>query len=714
MNNEFKKMQYLAGIKETKIGHPALIKFENLKIGDELIVKQNKRWDGDTFKVGDIYKITDVTEGWMLATGRMFYELEHVNGNNPPVYLYDSYMKEAVNSGVFGYHKKFRTNEAMILNPLSKNMIDDIILLDKKFVNKVSKISYDNNTQLRLMVEFYEKYEKYGIIDALDVDYDTLKEELVKQPYKSLVQLYKELELVMNKLLNIISEVKVGYPTIPNSWEPLDKEKLLSNIKHLRDEIKEGAEIIDGWEPKNKGIYDAVFLVKVNDQYYVEGWKDDEYQIQEGPFPDKRTARIELLKQIIFCMDYWHAILEVKVGNPVFKTPEGWNELEPYRFPGFLMFIRPEVKNNGEIIEGWITGNTIYDDVVLLVKNDNQYYVEGVNDGEYIIQEGPFPTEVIAKRKVLEVINDIIYSHNLNEIKVGNPTFTMPEGWNEDEDQTIEQDPELWGGIIVRSWWAPMNGDDEEHADRIFLVKNNNQYYIHYVYAFANDDYDKEGPFPTESKALSKILEAMKETMSYWNENDELINEYKVKNPISIDNFCNQHFDELQNIFGKISSKFTLATIAGIEVASAGTDEDDGIDISFDPEYLELANDYNDIEELEIAGRGVYVNNYLNRYLDDEDINEYKVGDPTQPNIVEFGDENIEEIKKLVGYEGDNILKTFEKTIDKDAAYAVFSRLINGINHKTIVIISFNPEFVVPNLIKTAKINKKTIYYVEV
>jgi hypothetical protein len=160
-----------------------------------------------------------------------------------------------------------------------------------------------------------------------------------------------------------------------------------------------------------------------------------------------------------------------------------------------------------------------------------------------------------------------------------------------------------------------MNGDDEEHSDRIFLVKNDDQYYIHYIYAFSYDDV--EGPFLNKSEALNKILEAMKETMSHWNEQDELINEITVK-------------------------------------------------------------------------------------------------DPTIPDIIEFGDKNIEEIKKLVGYEGDTILKTFEKTIDKDAAYAVFSRLINGINHKTIVIISFDPEFVAANLIKTAKINKRTIYYVEV
>jgi len=504
MNSEFKRMQRLAGVKEMQVQDPTKVNLNRLEIGDKLLIKHTDPFVAFVFRVGQVWEIANIDEDYE------HYRLVNTNTQTSLGFSKRD-LSEMIENGVFGYYRKPKTNEAVIRDPRIKEIVDNIIILDKKFIDIILKMSYDNTNQMRLMSEFYDKYEKYGIVDALELGYDTLREELVKQPYKSLVQLYEELKLVMNKLPNTIGEMKIM--------------------------------------------------------------------------------------------------------NPVFKTPEGWSELEPNWFPGFLMFIRPEVKNGGEVIEGWITDNTMYNDVVILVKNGNQYYVEGVDNDEYIIQEGPFPTELIAKRKVLEVINNIIENRrNLNEMRVANPIFTAPEEWTEDND--IEQDPELWGGEVVRSWWAPMNGDDEEHADRIFLVKNNNQYYIRYVYAFANDDV--EGPFLKESEALSKVLEAMKDTMSYWNE------------PF-----------------------------------------DDG-------------------------------------------INEIRVKDPTIPDIIEFGDKNIEEIKKLVGYEGDTILKTFEKTIDKDAAYAVFSRLINGINHKTIVIISFDPEFVAANLIKTAKINKRTIYYVEV
>jgi hypothetical protein len=91
----------------------------------------------------------------------------------------------------------------------------------------------------------------------------------------------------------------------------------------------------------------------------------------------------------------------------------------------------------------------------------------------------------------------------------------------------------------------------------------------------------------------------------------------------NIVDFCNTHFDELQKMFGKIRSKFESTTLKnGIEVAYAGSDEDDGIDISFDPNYKDLSDIYNDIESYELAGRTIYVNNYLNPNIEDEDTME--------------------------------------------------------------------------------------------
>jgi len=318
-------------------------------------------------------------------------------------------------------------------------------------------------------------------------------------------------------------------------------------------------------------------------------------------------------------------INEMKINAPIFTLPEGWKELDKNEFPSWIRSLRPEMREGAEIINGWIPTNTAALDGVLLIKINDQYYVEGWKDDENWVQEGPFSTMEIAEKKVLKSMDFIMdYWHVLQEMKVKDPLFTIPEGWYEDKD--IEQDPELWGGTIVRSWWAPMNGDDEEHADRIFLVKSDDQYYVHYVYAFSYNDVD--GPFLNESKALSKILEAMKETMSYWNENDELIN-------------------EIQRKLNEITS-------------------------------------------------------------------EMKVKDPTTPPIEEFGDENIDEIKELVGYDGTKVLKTFEKTKGDKAAYAVFNVVINGTNYKTIIIISYDPNFIPAHLVKTTKINNKTIYYVEV
>jgi hypothetical protein len=75
----------------------------------------------------------------------------------------------------------------------------------------------------------------------------------------------------------------------------------------------------------------------------------------------------------------------------------------------------------------------------------------------------------------------------------------------------------------------------------------------------------------------------------------------------SISDFANKHFDEIQDNFGKIRTKFEGTTIDGIEVAFAITDEDGGIDISSDPKYQELSDIYNEIESVEIAGKTIYI-----------------------------------------------------------------------------------------------------------
>ena len=89
-----------------------------------------------------------------------------------------------------------------------------------------------------------------------------------------------------------------------------------------------------------------------------------------------------------------------------------------------------------------------------------------------------------------------------------------------------------------------------------------------------------------------------------------LINENEEENIVD---FCNNHFEEIEQKFGKIGSKFGSFTLDnGIKVAGAGIDENDGIEISFDPKFMDYSNDYNEIEDYMIAGKTVYVNNYLN------------------------------------------------------------------------------------------------------
>ena len=58
------------------------------------------------------------------------------------------------------------------------------------------------------------------------------------------------------------------------------------------------------------------------------------------------------------------------------------------------------------------------------------------------------------------------------------------------------------------------------------------------------------------------------------------------------------------------------------EVASAGIDEDYGIDVSFSPNFMDLEDDYNDIEDVEFLGRIIYVNNYLNAEPEEDEEDE--------------------------------------------------------------------------------------------
>lgn len=112
----------------------------------------------------------------------------------------------------------------------------------------------------------------------------------------------------------------------------------------------------------------------------------------------------------------------------------------------------------------------------------------------------------------------------------------------------------------------------------------------------------------------------------------DILKEIKVVPKIgSVTIFLNNNYEKFVKEFGNPKTKFskqinTAEDGSEYEVAYAGIDEDYGIDVSFSPKFLELADDYNDIENVIFSGRKIYVNNYLNAAPEDEDeLDEIKV-----------------------------------------------------------------------------------------
>ena len=86
----------------------------------------------------------------------------------------------------------------------------------------------------------------------------------------------------------------------------------------------------------------------------------------------------------------------------------------------------------------------------------------------------------------------------------------------------------------------------------------------------------------------------------------------------NIVDFLNSNFEEFKQKVANPGSEFF--SIGDSKVASAGTDEDSGIDVSFDKEHMlnlfPEDDPYNEVEEAEIAGRKIYYNNYLRNSKD--------------------------------------------------------------------------------------------------
>lgn len=86
----------------------------------------------------------------------------------------------------------------------------------------------------------------------------------------------------------------------------------------------------------------------------------------------------------------------------------------------------------------------------------------------------------------------------------------------------------------------------------------------------------------------------------------------------NIADFLNSNFDEFKKEIGNPKTKFKLTTNTSkdgseYDVAYAGTNEENGIDISFDPKFMETSDVYNVIEKVNFLGKTIYVNDYLDR-----------------------------------------------------------------------------------------------------
>jgi hypothetical protein len=92
-----------------------------------------------------------------------------------------------------------------------------------------------------------------------------------------------------------------------------------------------------------------------------------------------------------------------------------------------------------------------------------------------------------------------------------------------------------------------------------------------------------------------------------------IITESQLNEVENIAAFLNANIDEFIQKVDDPGSKFEI--IGDSKVATAGTSDESGIDVSFDKNHmLKLFPEddpYNEVKSVDIAGRTVYYNNYL-------------------------------------------------------------------------------------------------------
>ena len=105
----------------------------------------------------------------------------------------------------------------------------------------------------------------------------------------------------------------------------------------------------------------------------------------------------------------------------------------------------------------------------------------------------------------------------LSEIKINNPSQSLPPGWKED----AVDDFDIRHGII-RIFSAPMDGWDSEHEDSIHIIKadedefsDEDEFYIDINYAFGDTE-ELEEDYPTLISAIAKSINIMKKISKDW------------------------------------------------------------------------------------------------------------------------------------------------------------------------------------------------------
>jgi len=126
----------------------------------------------------------------------------------------------------------------------------------------------------------------------------------------------------------------------------------------------------------------------------------------------------------------------------------------------------------------------------------------------------------------------------------------------------------------------------------------------------------------------------------------------------NIADFLNVNYEEIVSKLGNPGSDFEI--IGDDKVATAG-DGDKGIDISFDKNHMNKLfpedDPYNEVEELTIAGKVVYYNDYLAEGKLNEDVVDNQWTAYVKSLI---NDIRLNGVEQYTGFREDDILEDFE------------------------------------------------------